>query len=77
MSRLNFKAGDIIYYLGKPHEAVEVYPYIAYLKEIGSSKGRICVGIGDLVMGGAHLSNPQVPMLTNKPAVAKKPKVTA
>lgn len=55
--RINFKVGDIVNYMGKQYEAVEVYSYMAYLRGFGKSKEKICVGIGDLVVGGAYLEN--------------------
>lgn len=55
--RINFKVGDIVTYMGQKYEAVEVYSYTAYLKGLSKNKETICVGIGDLIMGGAYLEN--------------------
>lgn len=56
--RIKFHVGDIVSYYSAQYEATQVYPYIAYLKELRKDSGErkeICVGMGDLVMGGAYL----------------------
>lgn len=58
--RIRFHVGEIISYYSTQYEVTQVYPYIAYLKEIKKDRGEgkeICVGMGDLVMGGAYIVN--------------------
>ena len=51
--RIGLKKGQIIRYLNKRWEVVDVYPYIAYLDNLDKQE-RICVGVGDLVIGGVE-----------------------
>lgn len=55
---IRFHVGDTISYYSVPHQVVEVFPYIAYIREVRNNapSGKpICVGMGDLVMGGAYV----------------------
>lgn len=51
MAKMGVKVGEVIQYLGDSYEVVDVYSYIAYLKNLRTSV-TICVGIGDMVMSG-------------------------
>lgn len=48
---ISIKKGDTIPYGGYMHEVVDLYSYIAYLKECRTGKV-ICVCLGDLVISG-------------------------
>ena len=78
--RIRIQAGDIVSYYGAHYEAVSVFSYIVYLKELrkdDKERKVICVGMGDLVMGGAYIENTKYPeVFTYSPRPQPQPQTT-
>lgn len=53
---ISIKKGDKIPYDGYMNEVIDLYSYIAYLKECKSGKVK-CVCLGDLVIAGIESPN--------------------
>lgn len=53
----NLKIFEEINYLGTRYQVVQLYPYIAYLKNLNTEEV-MCVSLGDLVIAGLEASLP-------------------
>lgn len=57
---VNMYIGDQVMYDGVRHEVTQVYPYIAYLKNLDTGK-EFCVCLGELVIAGLQPSMTSLP----------------
>lgn len=61
---INMRVGDEVTYLHQKYVVVDVYSYIAYLKNVMTEEVE-CLGLGELVMSGLQPSAVSSRIVTN------------